>query len=209
MTNGAAVSEVGDTVGVVSRIVYDTAASLDGFIADGENSLAWLFAAAGGEAADPELLPKNARVLVEGSTTYEWVLAAEDLLAHPERWRELYGDKPTFVFTTRALPRPAGADVTFVSGPVVDALAQIRAAADDGDIWVVGGGDLAGQFFDADALDEIAVSLAPVTLGAGAPILPRRIEASRLSLQSARAAGPFARLVYRIDRPGQSSDAPS
>lgn len=190
----------------MSKIVYDTASSLDGFIADSDNSLAWLFAAAGDEAPDPDLLPTNATVLVEGSTTYEWVLAAESLLAHPERWRELYGDKPTFVFTTRTLPVPDGADVTFVAGPVIDVLPQIRAAAGSGDIWVVGGGELAGQFFDADALDEIAVSVAPVTLGAGAPILPRRIEASRLSLQSARAAGPFARLVYHVDRAVQSDD---
>lgn len=201
-------SEVDGTVAIMSRIVYDTAASLDGFIADGDNSLAWLFAAAGDDAPDPELVPKNASVLVEGSTTYEWVLAAEDLLAHPDRWRQLYGDTPTFVFTTRELPVPAGADVTFVSGPVIDALAQIRAAAGAGDIWIVGGGDLAGQFFDADALDEIAVSLAPVALGAGAPLLPRRIESNRLSLQSARAAGPFVRIVYRIHRPDRPVPSP-
>lgn len=187
------------------RIIYDTATSLDGFIADAEGSLSWLFAVAGGEEPDASLLPGDAGVLVEGSTTYEWVLAESDILAHPERWREFHGDRATFVFTTRELPRPAGADITFVSGPVIDALPRIRAAAGDRDVWVVGGGGLAGQFFDAGALDEISVSVAPVTLGAGAPLLPRRIGSDRLSLRSAQMVGAFARLVYDVMPTGGSS----
>lgn len=197
----SAVSEGAPTVDDMGRIIFDTAVSLDGFIADAEGSLAWLFAAAGGADPDPHLLPSNAGVLVEGATTYEWVLAAEDVLAHPERWRQFYADTPTFVFTTRTLPTPAGADVTFVSGAVAEALPRIRAAAGDRDIWVVGGGDLAGQFFDAGALDEIAVSIAPVMLGSGASLLPRRIESEHLSLRSADVAGPFARLVYDVVTP--------
>jgi dihydrofolate reductase len=50
------------------------------------------------------------------------------------------------------------------------------AAASDRNVWIVGGGDLAGQFADAGLLDEVLVSFAPVTLGEGAPLLPRRIE---------------------------------
>jgi len=182
----------------MTRIIFDTATSLNGWIADEENSLAWLFAVDGGETPDDEVLPQNAGVLVEGSTTYEWVLAESDILAHPERWREFHGDRPAFVFTTRDLPVPEGADVTFVSGSVADALPAIRAAAGDSDIWVVGGGDLAGQFLDAGLLDEIAVSVAPVLLTGGAPLLPRRVGSERLRLVSAKAVGPFARLVYEV-----------
>ena len=74
---------------------------------------------------------------------------------------------------------------------------------------LVGGGDLAGQFLDVDALDEIAVSIAPVLLTGGAPLLPRRVESDRLRLVSARAAGQFARLVYEVSRsaPGASAAA--
>lgn len=183
----------------MSRIIFDTATSLNGWIADEDDSLSWLFAVEGGTTPDAEVLPTNAGVLVEGSTTYEWVLAESDILAHPEKWREFHGDRPTFVFTTRELPVPAGADVRFLSGPVADALPVIRAAAGETDIWVVGGGDLAGQFLDAGALDEIAVSIAPVLLSGGAPLLPRRLESDRLRLVSAKAVGQFARLVYAID----------
>ncbi|MCT9820244.1 dihydrofolate reductase family protein [Microbacterium sp. W1N] len=182
----------------MGRIIFDTATTLNGWIADEQNSLAWLFAVDGGTTPDAEVLPQNAGVLVEGSTTYEWVLDESDILAHPEKWREFHGERPTFVFTTRDLPVPDGADVTFVSGPVADIVPQLRAAAGDSDIWVVGGGELAGQFLDAGVLDEIAVSIAPVLLTGGAPLLPRRLESDRLRLVSARAVGQFARLVYEV-----------
>ncbi|MDN6429932.1 MAG: dihydrofolate reductase family protein, partial [Propionibacterium sp.] len=80
-----------------------------------------------------------------------------------------------------------------------------REAAAGGDIWVVGGGALAGQFLDADALDVIALSIAPVALPAGAALLPRRVGADRLRLVSARAAGQFARLVYEVRHEGDCS----
>ncbi len=188
----------------MGRIVYDTATSLDGWIADEQHSLDWLFAVDGGEQPEEGLLPVDAAVLVEGSSTYEWLLRTEDVLEHPEKWQGFHGDRPTFVFTTRDLPVPAGADVRLVRGPVADVLPRIREAAAGRDVWVVGGGDLAAQFLEADALDEIAVSVAPVTLGSGAPLLPRRVESSRLRLRSATAVGQFARLVYSVETSGQA-----
>lgn len=182
----------------MGKIVFDTATSINGWIADEQNSLAWLFAVPGGDEPAEGLLPDDAVVMVEGSTTYEWVLAESDILAHPERWHEFHGDRPTFVFTHRDLPVPEGADIRFVSGSVADALPTIREAAGDGDIWVVGGGELAGQFLDAGALDELAISVAPVALTGGAPLFPRRIESDRLTLESAEAIGQFARLRYRV-----------
>lgn len=182
----------------MGRILFDTATSLNGWIADEDNSLAWLFAVEGGDQPADGLVPAGHTVLVEGSTTYEWLLAEGDLLAHPQKWQEFHGRRPTFVFTTRTLPVPVGADVRFVRGPVADALPALREAAGGGDIWVVGGGDLAGQFLDANALDGIALSVAPVALTGGAPLLPRRVGAERLRLESATVVGQFARLVYRV-----------
>lgn len=191
-------SEVRNRVTRMGRIIFDCATSLNGRIADEQGLLDWLFTVDGGETPDAGLFPQDAAVLVEGATTYEWVVAQEGLLQHPERWAELYGAKPTFVFTTRDLPIPQGADVRLVSGPVAEHLPAIRAAAAGGDIWVVGGGELAGQFFDIDELDEIALSVAPVALAAGSELLPRRIESDRLRLISAEAVGQFARLKYRV-----------
>ncbi|MCB0932662.1 MAG: dihydrofolate reductase [Mycobacterium sp.] len=182
----------------MGRIIFDTATTLNGWIADDENSLDWLFAVDGSGIPDGALGPPDAAVMVEGSSTYEWVVEKEHILDQPEKWRQFYGDKPTFVFTTRELPVPTGADVRFVSGSVADVLPEIRAAAGAGDIWVVGGGELAGQFLDAGALDEIRLSVAPVALSGGAPLLPRHVGADRLRLVSASALGQFARLVYAV-----------
>jgi dihydrofolate reductase len=71
-------------------------------------------------------------------------------------------------------------------------------AAGGKDIWLVGGGDLVGQFADRGLLDQIEVSVAPVTLGAGAPLLPRRLRASDRELTKVGRNGQFAELTYRV-----------
>ena len=48
-------------------------------------------------------------------------------------------------------------------------------AAGGKNVWLVGGGELVGQFYDHGLLDELIVTIASVTLGAGAPLLPRAI----------------------------------
>ena len=186
--------------GAGPRAIYRTATTLDGFIADSEDSLSWLFAVEDDPAEGEEYARflERVSVYVEGSTTYEWVLREANLLAEPQKWQGYYGDRPTFVFTTRELPRPDGADVRFLSGPVSDALPEIRAAATGGDIWITGGGDLAGQFFEAGALDRVELSVAPVTLGSGAPLLPRRIDSTRLRLDTVAAHGQFIAAAYEV-----------
>jgi dihydrofolate reductase len=125
----------------MGRIIFDAATTLNGFIADSENSLDWLFAVEKGREPPEELIPAAA-VMVQGATTYQWILDHEGIVEEPSKWQRLYGDKPTFVFTTRHREKPVGADVRFVSGAVHDVLPAIRDASDGGDIWVVGGGDL-------------------------------------------------------------------
>lgn len=186
----------------MARVVFYTATTLNGFLADDEHSLEWLFATPGGEGGDSDFQAflSGIGVLVQGSSTYEWVVEHEDLIAHPEKWPAYYGSRPTFVFTTRELPLVPGADVRFVRGDVVEAWDAIVAAAGDRDVWVVGGGDLAGQFVDAGLLDEIRVSVAPATLSSGKPLLPRTIGADVLHLESVRQAGQFAELAYTLKR---------
>jgi dihydrofolate reductase len=70
-------------------------------------------------------------------------------------------------------------------------------AAGRRNVWIVGGGDLAGQFGDAGLLDEVIVSIAPVTLGAGAPLLPRRIE---LRLDELGRNGDFVSAKFSVVR---------
>ncbi|MDO5052247.1 MAG: dihydrofolate reductase family protein [Pseudoclavibacter sp.] len=181
----------------MTRFVYSTAVSVDGRIADEHHSLDWLFAieTAGAELPDPLAA---AGALVMGAGTYRWLVEHEALLSRPERWREFFGERPVFLFTSGQPEPPAGAELR-VRRDVSAALAEIRAAARGRDVWIVGGGDLAGQFADAGALDLVELQIAPVALGAGPAVLPRRIDPGRLRLVEARAAGAFALLRYELD----------
>lgn len=150
---------------------YYTASSLDGFIATPENSLDWLLKQdidLEGPMAYPAFIDSMGAIAM-GATTYESIHAEEDGDGWPYT-------RPTWVFTHRALPVTEGADVRFVQGDVRPVHAEMTAAVPGKDLWVMGGGELAGQFADAGLLDEVWVQYAPVTLGAGAPLLPRALD---------------------------------
>ena len=182
----------------VALTQYYTATTLDGFIADPNNSLDWLFT----RDQDPEGLLNYRAFIAEvgavamGSTTYEWILDHEFADKDPSEWKWPY-EQPTWVFTHRQLAIVPDARIEFTSGDVATVHEQMVAAAGVKNVWVVGGGDLAGQFADAGLLDEVLVSIAPVTLGAGAPLLPRRIE---LRLEEVARNGDFAAARYSVVR---------
>jgi dihydrofolate reductase len=180
---------------------YYTATTLDGYIADENNSLEWLFEvdrdSEGGDHSFADFFGQVGAMAM-GATTYEWVLDHERLLDDPDRWRGMYGDTPCWVFTHRTLPPLPGANIVFVQGDAAPVHAQMADAAGEQNIWIVGGGDLVGQFADQRLLDEILVGIAPVTLGRGAPLLPRRLTASRLELVDVSRDRQFARLTYRV-----------
>lgn len=151
--------------------IYYTATSLDGFLADENHSLAWLLK----QKIDQDgpmnytAFMENVGALVLGASTYLWVQEHEQENPWPYAL-------PTWVFTHRKLYVPEGADVHLAQGDVRAVHAEAVAAAQGKDVWVMGGGELAGQFADAGLLDEVWVQYAPVTLGVGAPLLPRRLD---------------------------------
>lgn len=188
----------------MTKTQYYTATSVDGYIADADNSLEWLFevprnggSGAGGFAA----FFAGVGAMTMGATTYEWVFAHERLHEHPEKWREWYGSTPAWVFTHRELPAVPGADIRFVQGDVAPVHADMVAAAQGRNVWLVGGGGLVGSFADRGLLDEILLGMQPVFLGAGAPLLPRRLTSKRVRLESARRNGQQVQLVYSVAAP--------
>lgn len=177
---------------------YYTAASLDGFIATEEDSLDWLFALGDPEESTYPAFIAGIGALAMGSATYEWILrnATEMVEATGSPWPYT---QPTWVFSTRPLAPFAGADIRFVQGDVRPVHAEMRKAAGEKNIWIAGGGHLAGQFYDAGLLDEIIVQVGSVTLGRGKPILPRHAANPPLQLVSAKQLGAgFAELRYVV-----------
>ncbi|KQO19160.1 dihydrofolate reductase family protein [Acidovorax sp. Leaf78] len=174
------------------------ASSLDGFIATPDHDLSWLLQFGDIEGSSYPAFIRDVGALAMGSHTYEWMLKHAIDAGQPWPYQQ-----PAWVFTSRTLRSVAGVDVRFVHGdmrPVHQAMVQAAAGRN---VWVVGGGELVGQFHDAGLLDELIVQVAPVTLGAGAPLLPRRItKPGALRLQSvATLGGIFAELRYAVQRP--------
>jgi dihydrofolate reductase len=183
----------------MSKVQYFTACTLDGFIADENNSLDWLFEVP--HDADDHYWDQwfpGVGGLVMGATTYEWMLARYGLADSTERWQEFYGDRPGWVFTHRELPLIPGVDVMLVEGDVRQIYAEIAPKLGDANLWLLGGGDLVGQFYDANLLDEIILGMAPVTLGKGAPLLPRRITSKNLAFRTAQLIGQRVRIVIDV-----------
>ncbi len=177
---------------------YYTATSLDGFIADESHSLEWLFTRDQDHAGPLNYADFIARVgaLAMGATTYEWIHDHEFSGKPPAEWVWPY-EIPCWVFTHRELPVVPGAAITFARDDVASVHSTMVEAAGGKDVWIVGGGDLAGQFADAGLLDEVIVYIAPVTLGAGAPLFPRRQE---LRLEELERNRDFACARYAVVR---------
>ena len=183
----------------MSLTQYYTATTLDGFIADPDNSLEWLFTRDqdhGGLLNYGEFIA-GVGALAMGSTTYEWIIDHEFAGKDPAEWKWPY-DLPCWVFTHRELPVVRGSRVELTSEDVATVHERMVAAGGGRNVWIVGGGDLAGQFAEAGLLDEVIVQIAPVTLGSGAPLLPRRIE---LRLDELGRNGDFAAARYSVVRP--------
>lgn len=179
---------------------YYTATSLDGFIATEDHSLEWLFQLGDiNETSYPEFITQIG-ALAMGASTYEWMLRHVVTPAQNPQSAWPYA-QPVWVFTHRELPGVDGADIRFVHGDVRPVHALMALAAQGKNVWLVGGGDLVGQFYDAGLLDEIIVQLGSVTLGLGRPLLPRRIAFPPLKLLSVRQIGSgFAELRYAVPR---------
>ena len=178
---------------------YYTATTLDGFIADPDDSLDWLVTRRQDLAGPLNYGAFIAEVgaLAMGSTTYEWILEHEGAGKDFAEWKWPY-DIPCWVFTHRELTVVPGAQIEFTSDDVATVHEKMVAAAGGRNAWIAGGGDLAGQFAEAGLLDEVIVYIAPATLGAGAPLLPRRLE---LRLEELERNGDFACARFSVVRP--------
>jgi dihydrofolate reductase len=155
-----------------SRVTIHMAASLDGFIARKDGSVDWLETAdefAGGETIDPgfvEAFLKTIDCYVMGSRTYETALNFE---AKGLGWS--YGDKPTFVLTTRDLPRTRDT-VEFYSGDLAQ-FVNGRLRSTFRSIWFVGGGVVSGECLRLGLADEVCYSILPILIGDGIAFFER------------------------------------
>lgn len=154
------------SMGGMARTVYCVAASVDGFISDAQDSGEWLRRFDGARNAEASLR----EVLDAAGAVAMGAGAYRSFLASPGSWP--YGTLPAWVFTHREFPGIPGADITFVRGDVAEFHPDIQLDAGSRDILLAGGGNLAGQFMDYGLVDEMVLTVIPVALGSGCPMLP-------------------------------------
>ena len=155
-----------------SRVTIHMAASLDGFIARRDGRVDWLETSdefAGGETVDAgfvEAFLGTIDCYVMGSRTYETALRFE---AQGLGWS--YGTKPTFVLTSRDLPRTRES-VEFHSGELVQFVNE-RLRPMFSSIWFVGGGMVSTECLRRGLADEVRYSILPILIGDGIPFFEK------------------------------------
>jgi dihydrofolate reductase len=191
----------------MSTVVYYCASSLDGYIAEQDDTLEWLMgydgSYEGGEGAPPveggyDEFYEGIGAMVAGSATYEFVL---DYMKKGHEW--MYKGKPFWVLSSRDQPVPEGegVDVRVVEGKVTDLHDEMIESAGERDFWVVGGGNVASQYADAGLLDEVHVTVVPVVLAKGKPLFDDRLAEPPMQLQGVfpRHSG-MVELRYEVNR---------
>ncbi|HKF67062.1 MAG TPA: dihydrofolate reductase family protein [Vicinamibacterales bacterium] len=156
------------------KIVVNLATSADGYIARPDGDLDWLTnrpAPKGFYGMGTFMRSIDTTVL--GRKTYEVSLklgAAFD------------AKRPTYVFS-RQPPASAPAGVEFITGDI-SAFAKRLRGSEGKDIWMMGGGDIIASFLDEGAIDEFIISIVPVFIGEGIPLIARRHRQVPLHLRS-------------------------
>ncbi|ERN40860.1 dihydrofolate reductase [Rubidibacter lacunae KORDI 51-2] len=170
------------------KTIYYVAMSLDGFIADADESVDWLEQVSiDPEASDYDSFFAGVDGLLMGRKTFDFVY-------NYGQWP--YGDKPTWVCSNREVPSIKGCNLQSQHGP----LAAMQQAKQKGisTLWVVGGGQLASVLLETGQLTHLSISVMPILLGGGTPLvkfLPKHVYLSQM--KSTPMSG-FTQIEYQV-----------
>ncbi|MFK8795420.1 dihydrofolate reductase family protein [Planococcus plakortidis] len=168
------------------KVVCYIAQSLDGYIADKEETLDWLLdVEMEGDAGYGEFIDTVDTVLL-GRRTYEWVMAHEG-------GKFPYADQRSYVFTSR--PKEDEGQIAFTSEDPASVVKKLKQQP-GGTIWPVGGSLLLESLLQEDLIDEFIISIAPVTLGGGIPLFQKAQRRLDFTLESVGQDGQIAQVHY-------------
>lgn len=174
------------------KVIVHIGASADGYIARPDGDLEWLTARPAPKGFyGMDAFMKSVDTTLLGRKTYEVSLRLG---------AKFDGKKRTFVFSRHAPPADAPAGVEFVNGAIGAFVDRLRAEPGK-DIWLMGGGDIIAAFLDEHAIDEFVVSVVPVFIGDGIPLIARRHRQVPLELRSVeRFEDGLVQLHYGVSR---------
>jgi len=177
------------------RVIVHIAASADGYIARPDDDLDWLTSRPAPKGFyGLEAFEKSVDTLVLGRRTYEASLRLGGRFDAKRRH---------VVFSRQAPPPDPPPGVEFASESIGAFVSRVRAEPGK-DIWLMGGGDLIASFLDAGAIDEFVVSVVPVFIGDGIPLIARRYRHAPLTLLGVeRFEDGLVQLRYRLHNEGR------
>jgi dihydrofolate reductase len=175
---------------VKRNVIVHIATSADGYIARPDGDIEWLTsrpAPKGFYGMDAFMKSIDTKLL--GRKTYDLSLRLG---------AKFDGKDRTIVFSRHAPPAGAPAGVEFATGAIGSFVQRLRAQPGK-DIWLMGGGEIIASFLDEHAIDEFVISVVPVFIGDGIPLIARRHRHVPLALQSVERFGDgLVQLRYRI-----------
>ena len=157
------------------KVIVHIATSADGYIARPDGNLDWLTSRPAPKGFyGMNAFMKTIDTTILGRKTYEESL----------RLGAKYdGKSRAFVFSRQATPADAPKGVEFVMGDIAAFVSRLREQTGK-NIWLMGGGEIIASFLDDNAIDEFVISVVPVFIGDGIPLIARRHRETRLQLQS-------------------------
>lgn len=178
------------------KLVYLVASSIDGFVAAPDRSLPndGMFDLQGDHLSAfideyPEMIPAHVRpmlgmddvankhfdTVVEGRVSYAMGVDAGVTNAYPHLRHYVY---------STTLTESADPEVELIRTDPVEHVRALKAEDGDQDIWLVGGGAVAGTL--RDEIDEIHLKLNPIVLGTGAPLVDAPFDVDRYTVEETR-----------------------
>ncbi|GAK47903.1 dihydrofolate reductase [Secundilactobacillus oryzae JCM 18671] len=163
---------------------------MDGYLANRDRSLQWLFDTAGGEEANTDQFLADVDTAVMGRKTYE-------------ETKQIMADEPMFPGKQNIVLSSTRTgdveDATFHNGDVVSLVRQLR-EQDGQNIWIVGGGKIVTELLQADLIDDWWIQIAPVVLGSGIRLFPEGDYFQRFKLVDVTHYDQLAEVRYtRLD----------
>jgi dihydrofolate reductase len=172
------------------NVIVHIATSADGYIARPDGDLEWLTSRPAPEGFyGMNAFMQSIDTKLLGRKTYEASVRMGAGFESKDRY---------IVFSRHAPPSNVPTGVEFVNGGIGPFVSRLREQPGK-DIWLLGGGELIASFLDEHAIDEFVISVVPVFIGDGIPLIARRQRHVRLELQSTeRFADGLVQLRYHV-----------
>ena len=171
----------------MTKTVLYIACSLDGKIARSNDSLDWLFAVEGDGDNGYATFMEDVGAVIMGRKTFDEVLVLSEEYPYPSI--------DNYVLTRQ--PDKQSEHAIYTNEPL-DALIDRIGPTIDGNIWLVGGGELIQEALRLQLIDQLELAIAPVVLGSGIPLFPEGTLETRFRLTGCRPSGQFIMATYDV-----------